>query len=139
MTQTTNIHAHGVLQSQSQDLEGKHVIIMTVPETSYELHLETIKPLETEPGKRLAGTIRVNARRVDQVETGGRYIEPVYGRPRRVQGRVLAIHAESNAITVNAGVPIELKLNKLQKANDFQEGDFVSCDVLPGATFTSQM
>ena len=41
------------------------------------------------------------AKRIDVVTTGGRYVEPVYGRPRRVQGTVIAI--EDGAVVVNAG------------------------------------
>ncbi|MEM1165777.1 MAG: hypothetical protein AAGI30_05735 [Planctomycetota bacterium] len=134
-TSTDKLHARGVLDSQKATDDGKHLIVLSIPETSYELHLVSLQALETAIGKRAIGTIRVQARRMDSVETGGRYVEPVYGRPRRVQGRVIAIEPASNAITVDAGVPIECRLNKHQKASDFAEGDFVSGDVLPGATF----
>ena len=86
-------------------------------------------------GKRLICTIRAKARRIDVVQTGGRYVEPVYGRPRRVQGAVLAIDEGANTITIGAGVPIVVKpTDARQKAADFALGDFVTFGVLPGAT-----
>ena len=71
------------------------------------------------------------------MQTGGRYFEPVYGRPRRVQGSVIGIDASTNSVIVDATVPIHLSpTDARQKAADFQPGQFVTCDVLDGATFT---
>jgi len=106
------------------------------PNTRYEMHLLPESGVATEPGKRIIGTIHAQARRIDRVETGGRYVEPVFGRPRRVQGRVVAVETESNEVVVHAGVPIHCRpTDPRQKATDFAEGDFVSFDVLEGATF----
>ncbi|QYO64365.1 hypothetical protein [Leptolyngbya sp. 7M] len=83
---------------------------------------------------RIIGIIRAKARRIDEVTTGGRYIEPVYGRPRRVQGTVVAI--EPDAVVVNAGMPIHCTpTDPRQRPGDFKPGQFVSFDVLEGATF----
>lgn len=105
-----------------------------VPNTNYELHLRPTGPIQTQVGKRLIGVIRAQARRIDVVQTGGEYIEPVYGRPRRVQGTVL--RAEGGAIIVDAGVPIHCTpTDPRQKADQFAPGQFVSFDVLDGASF----
>ncbi|MFA6045093.1 MAG: hypothetical protein WC718_08925 [Phycisphaerales bacterium] len=115
-------------------------IKFAVPNTSYELHLvpqgETPAPAAPgHPAKRLIGAIRVSARRLDVVGSGGRYVEPVMGRPRRVQGTVVQV--AGGAVVVDAGVPIHCVLtDERQKPEDFQAGQFVSCDVLDGATFT---
>ncbi|HZW09240.1 MAG TPA: hypothetical protein VFF69_04990 [Phycisphaerales bacterium] len=109
---------------------------LAFPNTRYEMHLLPESGVATEPGKRIIGTIHAQARRIDRVETGGRYVEPVFGRPRRVQGRVVAVETESNEVVVHAGVPIHCRpTDPRQKATDFAEGDFVSFDVLEGATF----
>lgn len=109
---------------------------LTFPNTRYELYLLPQSPVTTERGKRIIGTIHAQARRIDKVETGGRYVEPVFGRPRRVQGRVIAIDGERGEVVVHAGVPIHCKpTDHRQKATDFHEGDFVSFDVLDGASF----
>jgi len=112
-------------------------IKITFPNTSYEMHLIPTSPITAEPGKRIIGTIRAQCRRIDVVGTGGRYIEPVYGRPRRVQGSVVAIDAANNAVVVDATVPIHCTpMDPRQKAADFQPGQFVSFDVLDGARFS---
>ncbi|MBC7772209.1 MAG: hypothetical protein H7210_06930, partial [Pyrinomonadaceae bacterium] len=100
---------------------------ITFPNTSYELHLLPGAPVSALVGKRIIGTIRAKARRVDKVQTGGRYVEPVYGRPRRVQGSVIATNEGAKTIVVDAGVPIECSLtDERQKTGQFAVGDFVS-------------
>jgi hypothetical protein len=110
-------------------------IVMGVPNTSYQLHLVPTAPINTPVGKRLIGTIRLEARRVDAVGTGGQFVEPVFGRPRRVQGTVIA-HV-GGALVVDAGVPIHAKLTDArQKPEDFPIGQMVGFDAVAGATFT---
>jgi len=112
-------------------------ITFNVPNTSYELHLLPTSEVKTQPGKRLIGTIRAQARRMDVVQTGGQYIEPVMGRPRRVQGTVIAIAGD--AVVVDAGVPVHCRpTDTRQQASQFSVGQFVSFDVLDGSTFTPQ-
>jgi hypothetical protein len=111
------------------------LITLLVPNTSYELHLVPASPVTVDQGKRLLGTITASARRLDVVESGGRYIEPVMGRPRRVQGTVIA--TSPTHVVVDAAVPIHLALtDQRQSPSQFSPGQFVSCDVLDGATFT---
>jgi hypothetical protein len=110
-------------------------IVLEVPNTSYQLHLIPTGPISTPIGKRLIGTISVKARRLDVVGTGGQYIEPVLGRPRRVQGTVIG--AKNGAVIVDAGVPVHATpTDPRQSADQFQPGQFVSFDAEPGATFT---
>lgn len=113
-------------------------IVFAVPNTSYAMHLRCeATPGPERVGKRLLGTIRAQARRLDVVATGGRYVEPVMGRPRRVQGTV--VRTESGKLVVDAGMPIHLDLtDERQKSEDFTAGQMVTCDVLDGATFTPQ-
>jgi hypothetical protein len=109
-------------------------ITFEVPNTNYVLHLRPTGAIATPPGKRLLGTIRVEARRIDVVTTGGKFIEPVMGRPRRVQGTV--VRAEGGAVVVDAGVPVHLvPTDPRQNASQFEPGTLVGCDVLEGATF----
>ena len=131
-TSTKAYHARGVLAEQR---EGE--IVLAVPTTDYRILLKTYQPTTTAIGKRLVGIIRAQARRVDVVHTGGSYIEPVYGRPRRVQGEIFEIDPSGQSITVHAGAaPIVCKLSTSQRAESFKAGDFVSFDVLDGATFS---
>lgn len=108
---------------------------LAVPNTSYSLHLQPVGPMPggDRIGKRLIGTIRAKARRIDVVGTGGRYVEPVFGRPRRVQGTIVRVTGD--AIVVDAGVAIHCTpQDARQKASDFEVGQLVTFAVLDGAT-----
>lgn len=121
-------------------------LVFTLPGSSYQLHLRPTAEVDAEPGKRVRGIITCRARRVDRPAHGGRFIEPLYGRPRRVQGIVTAVDADRNALVVNAagaiavdGLPLPVVLELTapnQQAKDFAVGTTVGCDVLDGATFT---
>ncbi|MFI4915730.1 MAG: hypothetical protein ACIAS6_04395 [Phycisphaerales bacterium JB060] len=103
--------------------------------TSYDLHLLPTSPVKAEPGDKVFGTIQARARRIDPVPSGGMYVEPVIGRPRRVQGRIVG-HG-SDTIIVDAGVPFHCTLtDDRQHAQDFKVGDMVTFAVLDGASFT---
>lgn len=131
--------ARGTLLESTPAAGGRpgHVVI-EFPNTEYELHLVTTGPVTTPVGKRIVGEVHARARRLDVVNTGGKYVEPLYGRPRRVQGRVVATDPARRIVVVDAGgTPIHLTLTDArQSPARFNRGDLVSCDVLDGATFT---
>jgi hypothetical protein len=130
--------ARGTLLEVVQPTATMHGFIkFTVPNSSYELHLIPTAPIVANVGKRLIGTIHASARRIDIVKTGGRYVEPVFGRPRRVQGAIVRVDPAANIIVVDAGLPIHITpTDPRQKAGDFEPGQLVSFDVFEGATFT---
>jgi hypothetical protein len=111
------------------------MIVLGVLGTDYLLHLAVEAPLRVALGQRLAGRIDARARRVDVVTTGGRFIEPVYGRPRRLQGRILEVNATANTLTVQCACPFVCLLTANQRAGDFQPGQLVAFDVERGARF----
>ncbi len=117
-------------------------VVLSFPNTSYRMRLVPAagaEALADRVGKTVIGRITAKARRIDKVGAGGRYIEPISGRPRRVQGSVIAVDAPKNTITVNAGAPITCAVtDQRQKASDFEAGDFVSFDVERGAVFTPE-
>jgi len=122
--------ATGVLAEKSPEK-----LVLAVPGTDYRLQLVPAGPIEVGLNERVSGTIRANARRVDVISAGGRYIEPVFGRPRRVQGRVIGGDLKSNTLVVLACVPVTVKLMDPQRTGDFGVGQMVSFDVEPGAGF----
>lgn len=132
--------ARGILDSVVAETATKPAyVVLSVPDTSYKLHLRPTRAPQSPIGKRIVGTIQAKARRIDSVGSGGRYVEPVEGRPRRVQGAVVSSDESTNTITVNVGVPIVCSItDDRQKAKQFQHGQFVSFDVLDGATFTPE-
>jgi len=114
-------------------------IVIEFPNTSYRMHLLPAGPIATPIGKRIIGTIRATARRVDLVETGGKYVEPVYGHPRRVQGSVIGRDDRSRTLIVDAGMPIHCTMNDARQIpSQFEMGAVVSFDVMDGATFSAE-
>jgi hypothetical protein len=129
-TASTGPTLQGVLIESKPDMA-----IIGLPGSEYRLHLVTAAPLSAPLNKPIHGTAFARAKRVDKVPSGGRFIEPIYGRPRRLQGRVIATDPQRNTITVNAGAPFVCELTMNQKAETFAEGDLVSFDVERGARF----
>lgn len=113
-------------------------IVLTVPGTNYkiDLVLEGDLPEDVELNDWITGTVRAEAQRVDLMKAGGRFIEPVFGRPRRVQGRILGGDVEQNIIVIDCGVKLHAKLMPLQNASDFMTEQLVGFDIHAGATFT---
>lgn len=132
--------ARGVLEASVAATATKPAHVrLRFANTSYELYLLPAAPVKAEPGDKVLGIISGRARRIDRVPSGGKFVEPVIGRPRRVQGRVIG-HDSSDGqgkLIVDAGVPMHFALTDgRQHAKDFAVGDMVSFDVLEGATFT---
>jgi hypothetical protein len=121
-------------------------IVFHVPGSQYQIHLRQEGTVTGQVGKRIVGVIHASARRIDVTSQGGRFIEPVIGRPRRIQGTVVAHDNTANTITVNCAgsvavdggdLPIVCKLtDPRQKPDQFPVGTLVGFDVLDGATFT---
>ncbi|MFK7789382.1 MAG: hypothetical protein AB8C95_07845 [Phycisphaeraceae bacterium] len=105
-----------------------------VPSTDYRLRLVPAEGLSAKAGDKIDGLIRAQALRMDVVPAGGRYIEPVQGRPRRVQGRVIGGNVSLNEVYVKAGPSIIITPMAPQRASDFSIGQMVSFDVRDGAT-----
>lgn len=124
--------ARGILEEATDD-----GVVLALPGTDYRLRLVLRAPLpaSAEVGKPIEGRVWVEPSRVDSARAGGRFIEPVYGRPRRLQGRVLAIDPEANALVVHCGCPVIVPLNRPQRATDFEPAGMVSFGVEPGAAF----
>ena len=134
MTQATTIQARGTLHEV-----GQGTIILATPHSDYRLHLVSDPAANVgKPGDRVSGTIQGVARRVDVIPAGGRYIEPVYGRPRRLQGWIVATDSAANTLTVHCGAaPVTVTLSDArQKASDFAVDQLVSFDLERGATWT---
>ncbi|MFP4144538.1 MAG: hypothetical protein ACOCTI_05810 [Phycisphaeraceae bacterium] len=110
-------------------------IVLEVLGTDYRLHLVPVGRIAGEKGDRVTGVIRLQARRVDVVPSGGRFVEPVFGRPRRLQGRVLGGDLGENTLFLHCGAPVVAKLSEPQQARDFAVGQMVSFDALAGASF----
>lgn len=113
-------------------------VITFIPSgTSYELHLTAADgdvPLNT----LLEGVIRVTARKIWTVPSGGNFIAPIFGTPRIVQGRVRWL--DETTLVVQAGAPIVVDLTPNDRTLDLANGpiavgSLVNVTCLPGARF----
>ncbi|HUO06740.1 MAG TPA: hypothetical protein VM008_00260 [Phycisphaerae bacterium] len=107
-----------------------NVITLRVPPTNYR-NAFVLKPgssISVVPGERIRGTIHAPAWKVDRVDLGGNYVEPLYGRPRRMQGTILSVNPATNELTVQVGYEVTVKLPEKYKAADFQPGQRVGWD-----------
>ena len=89
-------------------------------------------------GPAVRGVLRVTARKVWTVPSGGNFISPIFGPPRTIQGRVRAVDAKS--MVVHSGCPIWVNLPDDDIVYDLANGPIrvgalVNVAALPGATF----
>jgi len=86
-------------------------------------------------GARVQGAIHAPAWKVDRVELGGNYVEPLSGRPRRMQGTILSVNPAANELTVQVGYQAIVKLPPKYQASDFKIGERIGWDNLDIPTF----
>jgi hypothetical protein len=85
--------------------------------------------------QRVRGTIHAPAWKADHVDLGGNYVEPLFGRPRRMQGTILAVNAATNELTVQVGYEVTVKLPEKYTASSFPVGQRVGWDNIEIPTF----
>jgi len=111
-------------------------LVLDIPDTDYRLHLVPAEGRELVEGEKVTGRIHAKAKRVDPIRSGGRFLEPGYGRPRRAQGTIVGGDPTGNRLYVNCGgAPVIATLMASQKATDFGIGQMVLFDVVRGAVF----
>ena len=124
--------ARGVVTSRKDNL-----VVFAPHGTNYELHL--VAPNYSGPvGIQTQGIIRVTARKVWTVPSGGNFISPLFGPPRIVQGRVRAL--DERTLVVLAGTPVIVDLPNDPSVMDLANGSvtvgsLVNVTALPGARF----
>src|SRR3954452_14887629 len=114
------------------------VVRFTPSGTNYELHLLVAPGFVAAAGRLVQGSIRVQARKVWTVPSGGNFISPIFGPPRTIQGRVRAL--DERTMVVQAGVPILVELPADETGYDLANGPIavgvmVNVVALPGARF----
>jgi len=117
MTQTTAATTLAATGKVIRTLDG--MVVFNPAGTNYEWHLAA--PKFDGPLNRLVKcVIRVKARKVYTVPSGGNFITPLFGPPRMVQGRVLS--GDERSLVVHAGCPIHVQLPPDPAAIDLDEG-----------------
>ena len=133
MADITEFPAHGkVLRT----IEGG--VAFNPAGTNYELHLKTVGSFNGPTNVLIDGLIRVKARKLWTVPSGGNFIAPIFGSPRTIQGRVRQV-TEKNLV-VQAGTSIIVELPEADDAMDLTNGaigagSLINIVALPGATF----
>lgn len=87
-------------------------------------------------GRRVLGRIDARALRLHAASGGGRFVEPLSGAPRIVQGSVRAADRAGRRLLVDVAAPMWVTLLEEQSTDDFAVGDLVNCYLESGATFT---
>jgi len=111
------------------------LIVLNIPGTNYLLHLRPAGPVVPSPQGRVRGVVRLPVWKLDVVTAGGAFIEPVFGRPRRLQGKVVGV-APGNGVVVEVfGQPIVGQLPPRWNAAELAIGTRVGLDVQDGGVF----
>jgi len=110
-------------------------IVLGLPGTDYRLHLNVSAPITAKVGSHLTGRIDVHARRIDVTGAGGHFIDPVYGRPRNIQGCVIETGLDNTTMVVKAVVSLHVRVRPPQKPSDFEVGSIVGFSVDSRALF----
>ena len=130
-TATVNEMARGVVE-----LVDSGRLVLSIPQTDYQLHMVPTAPTTTPVGKRIKGVIHARALRLFATQGGGKFIEPVIGEPRIVAGMVLAVDAPNRRVLVDVAVPMWMTLDERQPKLEVAVGELVNCYVESGITFT---
>lgn len=110
--------------------------VLGIRGTNYQMHLHVAQALSADSGDRVQGVIRGDVWKVDFVSAGGAYIEPVFGRPRRVQGRVVATDPAAHCVVLDVcGCPFVGMLAEGSDVSEIPVGTRVGLDIRDGATF----
>jgi hypothetical protein len=144
MTQATtngstmaNVTAGGVA-ARGRVIAVKDGVVHFAPSgTNYEMHLAA-PGYGGSTGVLVQGTVRVTARKVWTVPSGGNFVSPIFGPPRTIQGRVRSL--DERSLVVHAGVPILVELPADEAGYDLANGPItvgvmVNVVALPGARF----
>ena len=118
--------------------DGGAVVVFNPRGTNYELHLDVAGGYGGPLKKPVGGVVRVKARKIYTVPSGGNFVVPILGQPRIVQGRVMAV--SDTQVVVHAGGPVLVDLPDDGHAVDLAngpvaEGSIVNVVAFPGASF----
>lgn len=140
--------AHSMSETGTYTLEGdvtEECVVLGVHGTDYLLELTpTISPESfPEPrstrNRRIRGVVHARALKMHRAQAGGRFIEPVHGRPRIVQGTVYEVDAVNDRLLMDVVVPMWITVESDitgQEAGDFEQGDLLNFYVESSINFT---
>jgi hypothetical protein len=133
MPSSTDFPARGkVLETSGQ------TIVFHPTGTTYRMHLGVAARASVTTDVPVEAVLRLSARKVWTVPSGGLFVAPIVGPPRIVQGRVRWL--DERQVVLNAGVNVLVELPNNDAAyalarGPIELGALVNASVLPGATF----
>jgi hypothetical protein len=113
-------------------------MVFAVPHTEYKLHLVPTVPaaeFDKYVGKRIGGVIEAVALRIHPAQAGGCFIEPVWGAPRIIAGKVCSVDEAERRVLVDPGVPMWVTAPAEQDLSALHEGQLVNFYVRSGTSF----
>lgn len=125
---------HGKIITVSDD-----AVVFAPRGTTYEINLKTAGGKFDGPTNTpVEAVIRVTARKIWTVPSGGNFVVPIMGPPKIIQGRVRQV--DDGAIVVHAGATFVVDLPGAENAIDLPHGpitvgNMVNVTAMPGATF----
>lgn len=114
-------------------------VVFAPSNTSYEIELLTPNGRYDGPVDTLIeGVIRAAARKIYTVPSGGGWVEPIFGKPRIIQGRIR--HIDERFIVVYAGALFLIKNpdgpgSVSLSTGPIRVGGMLNATILPGLTF----
>ncbi len=130
---TADALARGILESLTDE-----ELVLAVPHTGYKLHLAPTVPageFNKYVGKRIRGVIEAEALRIHPARGGGLFIEPAWGAPRIIAGKVCSVDEAKRRVLVDAGVPMWVTAPQGQDLSELHEGQLVNFYVQSGTSF----
>ncbi|MGC9260305.1 MAG: hypothetical protein ACP5I8_09570 [Phycisphaerae bacterium] len=112
-----------IVESIENDL-----LTLKAPNANYRNTFKCSSAGDTAVGRRITGEIHAAARKIEAVSQGGNYVEPLFGRPRRMQGLVLRQNPGNNLLLVQTGYKVTVRLPPQQTAADYPVGSRVGWD-----------
>lgn len=104
------------------------LITLKTPNANYRNTFKCPAAADLVVGKRVTGTVHAPGRKIDAVSQGGNYVEPLFGRPRRMQGIVLRQNIADNSLIVQPAYEVTVQLPIGQQAADYPVGSRVGWD-----------
>jgi hypothetical protein len=113
------------------------LVVFRPRETNYELQLKPAVAYTGPMDKPVRGVVRVTARKIWTVPSGGNFIAPIFGPPKTIQGRIK--HIGDKFLVVQAGLPVIVDVPKEHGVLALAEGALavgvmVNVTAMPGAS-----
>jgi len=116
MASVNDLTAQGTILSVDGD-----VVVFNPSGTRYQLRLKAHGDAPAlVVGVAVAGVIRLTARKVRTVSSGGNFITPIFGPPLELQGRIYSL--DQRQMVLHAGTPVVVQLPEDDAVYDLNKG-----------------